>query len=317
MRPIVVADPRDAEALARRIRKAAGSTPLPPLLPACSSQDIDDESQQADVLIGPPELAAALIPHLPSLQWVQCTWAGVAPLLDPIARHPNPSLQLTAAKGLFGPRMAEYVFGWLLTLERRLLDYATQQRSGTWQTLPWRDLQGKTMLLLGTGSIGAHLAGVASAFDMRTLGVSRRGEPVAGIERVLPVERMREGLAQADYVVASLPDTPATRRLLDAGAFEAMRGAILVNVGRGTLVDEQALIDALGAGSLRAAVLDVFAEEPLPADHAFWRTDGLHLTPHVAAVTPEDRIVTLFVDNLRRYLAGEPLTARVDAPLGY
>lgn len=315
---IVVADPTDPAALAEGIRKAAGDRTLPPLALVRSAADIDGAARHAQVLVGPPQLIANLVPHLPALRWVQSTWAGVAPVLEAIASHPNQAIQLTAAKGLFGPRMAEYVFGWLLTLERRLLDYHEQQRRGTWAQLPWADLQGKTMLLLGTGSIGAHIAGVARAFGMRTLGVSRRGDAVTGIDRVYPVDRLTGVLGDADYLVASLPDTPGTRGLLDAKAFRAMRDdAILINVGRGTLIEEQALIDALGRGALRAAVLDVFAEEPLPSAHPFWRTEGLYLTPHIAAVTPEDGITTLFADNLRRYLEGQPLAGQVDARLGY
>ncbi|MEM9387446.1 MAG: D-2-hydroxyacid dehydrogenase [Pseudomonadota bacterium] len=315
---IVVADPTDPAAFAERIREVAGNTPLAPLALVRSSADIDDGALGADVLVGPPQLVASLVPQLPALRWVQSTWAGVAPVLEAIASHPNRQLQLTAAKGLFGPRMAEYVFGWLLTLERRLADYRAQQRTRTWATLPWTDLQGSTMLLLGTGSIGTHIAGVAHGFGMNTLGVSRRGAPVAGIARTFAVDRLLEVLGEADYVVASLPDTPDTRELLNAAAFRALRDhAILINVGRGTLIEEQALLDALAAGQLRAAVIDVFAEEPLPSAHRFWSTEGLYLTPHIAAVTPEEGIAALFVDNYRRYLAAAPLAARVDTQLGY
>ena len=141
---------------------------------------------------------------------------------------------------------------------------------------------------------------------------------MAGIERVVAVEELAAVLGEADYVVSSLPATPASRHLLDATAFAAMRrDAVLVNVGRGNVVDDDALHRALLAGDIRAAVLDVFHEEPLPAGHPFWDTPGLYVTPHVAAFTPFEGIVGLFAENLARYLEGRALRGVVDLAAGY
>ncbi|MEO0971455.1 MAG: NAD(P)-dependent oxidoreductase [Pseudomonadota bacterium] len=317
---VIVADTEQPGRLLEQVREALSPDAMPSTLTALKHPaDLDAHlASRATTLLAPPDLAASLLAKLPALRWVQSTFAGVAPIVAAMRTHPNPTLLLTAAKGMFGPRMAEYVFGWVLGLERRVLDYEALKQSATWQRLPWRDLGGRTMTLLGTGSIGTHLAGVARGFGLRVRGVSRRGRPVEGIDDVLPIAALPEALAETDYLVASVPDTPQTRGLLDAAALAHLPPeAIVINVGRGSLIVEDDLVAALNAGRLRAAVLDVFTQEPLPADHPFWRTEHLHLTPHIAAFTPEDAIARLFADNLGRRRRGERLVGEVDPAAGY
>ena len=207
----------EVEELGRQVRAAwaaLDAEPLPRMLLADDPAALPADAGRADVLLAPPDLAAAALTRLPAVRWTQSTWAGVTPLL-PLLRD-RPELRLTAAKGLFGPRMAEYVFGWLASIERRLPDYRAQQSQQRWQPLEERDLAGRTLLLIGTGSIGAHLAKVAAVYGMRVLGLSRSGAAVPGIEQVGTVAQLHALLAQADHVVTSLPETPEARHLLDA-----------------------------------------------------------------------------------------------------
>jgi phosphoglycerate dehydrogenase-like enzyme len=308
-----------AAAVADAFEQHTGQPP-PPMWRSTTLDGLTAPMRSAEVLLAPPTLAAAALSRLHQLRWIQSSWAGVTPILRALADRPAQAEVpvVTAAKGLFGPRMAEYVFGWLTAIERRLLDYHDLRRQHRWHRLEQRDLSDRTLLLVGTGSIGAHLAAVAGAFGMRVLGVSRRGRAVPGIERVAKVMDLHSLLGEADYVVSSLPDTAASRHLFDRDAFAAMRDdAILINVGRGSAIEQRALLDTLHADRLRAVVLDVFDVEPLPSDHPFWRAPRLHLTPHVAAFTPFDGIARVFAQNLARYLADEALNGRVDIDAGY
>lgn len=268
------------------------------------------------ICLGSPGHVVAAASKLHALRWVQSSWAGTAPLLPLLDERPE--LQVTGVKGIFGALIAEYVFGWIAAVERRLLDYREQQRDRVWRQLPERPSAGRHMVILGVGSIGRHLGDVAKAFGLTVSGVSRSGKAVAGVERVFPVTALREAVAGADYLVSVLPDTPETRDLVDATVLAALApAAVLINVGRGTAVVDADVMRALQTGALSAAVLDVFREEPLAPEHPFWNTPNLYLTPHVAAVTPAAALAELFLDNLARFEAGQPLAHRVDAERGY
>ncbi|MCC5888016.1 MAG: D-2-hydroxyacid dehydrogenase [Gammaproteobacteria bacterium] len=270
----------------------------------------------AEICLGSPGHVVTAAAKLKSLRWVQSTWAGTAPLLPLLGERPE--LVVTGVKGIFGPLMAEYVFGWIAALERRLFAYREQQARRIWRQLPERPSANRHMVILGVGSIGRHLAAMAGAFGLTVTGVSRSGAAVAGIERVFAVTALGEAVAGAHYLVSVLPDTPETRDLIDAEVLAGLApGAVLINVGRGTGVVDADVIAALQTGVLSAAVLDVFREEPLPPEHPFWTTPNLYLTPHVAAVTPATALAELFLDNLARFEAGQPLAHRVDAQRGY
>lgn len=266
------------------------------------------------VLLGRPDLVAAALDRMPQVRWVQSTWAGVAPLLG-LRRG---DFLLTGVRGVFGPQMAEYVFGQLLGLELRLAERRERQLRREWWTARSGVLQGRTLGVMGTGSIGRHIAVTGKAFGLRVLGYSRSGAPVDGFGRVFAAGALAEFLAQPDYLVCVLPDTPQTRRLLNEGSLRALRpDCVLVNVGRGSLVDEAALAAALRRGELRGAVLDVFDHEPLPADSPLWNAPGLVLTAHVAAHSRPADIARLFAANYNRFVAGEPLRDVIDFERGY
>ena len=266
------------------------------------------------VMLGQPDLVATALEGMPQLRWVQSTWAGVAPLLGLQRRD----FLLTGVRGVFGPQMAEYVFGNLLAIELKVEERRERQRRREWCTVRSGVLQGRRLGIMGTGSIGRHIAATGKAFGLRVTGYSRGGAAVDGFDRVFAAGELVEFLAETDYLVCVLPDTPETRRLLNEDRLRALRpDCVLVNVGRGSLLDEAALAAALRRGELRGAVLDVFCDEPLPADSPLWDAPGLVLTAHVAAHSRPADIARLFVANYNRYVAGEPLHDLIDFQRGY
>jgi phosphoglycerate dehydrogenase-like enzyme len=266
------------------------------------------------VVLGQPDMVAAALGFMPGLRWVQSTWAGVEALL----RQDRRDFELTGVKGVFGPMMAEYVFAHLLARETRMLRRREHQQRSEWWTEDSGSLKGKTLGIMGTGSIGCCIARAGSAFGMRVSGFSLGGRAVDGFERVFGSERLHEFLAEPDYLVGVLPGTPLTDGLLDAAAFRAMRPqCYVVNLGRGSLIDEAALIEALNAGELGGAALDVFRREPLPAASPLWTAPGVTVTAHVAAHSWPADIARIFADNYNRYVTGATLRYRVDFERGY
>jgi phosphoglycerate dehydrogenase-like enzyme len=253
-----------------------------------------------------------------SLRWTQATWAGVEPLLDPALRR---DYILTNARGVFGGLMSEYVFAYLLAHERRLFEKHASQRAGRWDTSRPGTLRGKQIGLLGVGTIGAAIARTAKHFGMTVKGYTRASEDSPDVDAWFhgPMDGQRVAFAlDLDYLVSIMPATRETWHLVDAALLRTLPArAVFVNPGRGGIVDEPALADALQEGRLAGAVLDVFQEEPLPPDHVFWRTPNLLITSHTAALSDPPDIAPVFIDNYRRLLRGEPLKHQVDFELGY
>jgi phosphoglycerate dehydrogenase-like enzyme len=248
------------------------------------------------------------------VRWVQSTWAGVKPLLE----LPRRDYLLTGVKDVFGPQMAEYVFGHLLAREIRLAERRERQRRREWWQAESGTLEGKRMGIMGTGSIGRHIARAAAAFDLRVCGYSRSGRPAPGFAQVYPAGQLTDFLAQLDYLVCVLPDTPDTQDLLDDAAFRTIGpGCVLINIGRGSLIDERALLAALDRGDLAAAVLDVFEEEPLPAASPLWNAPRVTVTAHVSGISRPVQIARLFEANYTRWAAGETPHFVVDFEQGY
>jgi phosphoglycerate dehydrogenase-like enzyme len=236
--------------------------------------------------------------------------------------RPWPRARLTVTNSAGAPRIAiaEYVMGAIYALNHHLPDCFHAQAGRQWITRAIRVTQGGTAVVIGLGRIGGAICGKAKAAGLRVLGVRRRSEPVPDVDEVFPAERMRIALAQADYVVVAVPLTERTAGLLDAEAIAAIKpGALLVNVARGGVVDEPALIAALRSGHIRGAVLDVFQTEPLPADSPFWFLGNVIVTPHMAGFFDgwEQATLEIFCQNLARWLAEQPLLNEVDPALGY
>ena len=309
--------------LARRAadyRRLVDAARLPDLEVTSTSDPAEATPRAAefDLVFGEPSLQRLLLPSLTALQWAQVTWAGVEPLLDPSLRR---DYTLTNARGVFGGLMSEYVFGYLLAHERRLLDKHAAQQAGKWDPTPPGSLRGKQIGLLGVGTIGAALARTAKHFGLGVKGFTRASEESADVDTYFhgSLADAREAFAgDLDYLVSIMPATGATRLLVDAALLAALpRRAVFVNPGRGGTVDEAALARALSDGTIAGAVLDVFQQEPLPPDHLFWTTPNLLITSHTAALSFPEDITPVFVDNYRRLLRGEPLRYQVDFERGY
>ena len=291
-----------------------------------ATRELADASiASAEIVLGfaarPANFAAAT-----RLRWIHATSAGVTGLLFP-ALAASPVL-LTNARGVHAPAMAEHALGVMLAFTRRLHRARDAQRERRWiQRELWQaspsfgELAGATLGLVGLGRVGHAIATAARAFGMHVLAVRRH--PEAGsfpAHEQWPADRLPELLSRSDFVVLAAPHTQATTKLIGTAELALMKpGARLVNLGRGALVDETALIAALRSGALAGAALDVFEHEPLPADSPLWDMPEVILTPHISGVTPDywERSCALFADNLRRFLAGEPLVNVVDKQAGY
>ena len=272
-------------------------------------------SADFDIVLGEPSLIRQALDRLPALRWVQATWAGVEPLLDPSVRR---DYILTNARGVFGALMSEYVFGYMLAHERRMFEKYASQRERRWDPAHPGTLRGKQIGLLGVGTIGTALARTARHFGMRVKGYTRASEESPDVDAYFHGDDRLAFASDLDYLVAIVPNTSGTRHLVDATLLAALPPrAVFINPGRGSVVDEAALAEALGAGRLAAAVLDVFVQEPLPPDHPFWRTPNTFITSHTAALSVPADIAPVFVENYRRWIREEPLRYRVDFDAGY
>ena len=262
-----------------------------------------------------------------ALEWVHSGAAGVGGSLTPEMRATD--VVFTNSAGIHGPPMAETVLAAVLHFLRGV-DFAVEgKRRGRWWPDPFleadtpvAELSEAVVGVIGYGGVGREVARRASALGARVLGLRRH--PPEGADRHAEILHGRAGLerllGRSDVVVVCVPETDETRGLLDRTAFARMKqGAIVVNVARGGIVDEDALLEALRSGRLRGAALDVFAREPLPDDHPFWEAPNLLLTPHVSAVSRRfwRRETDLILDNLERFLEGRPLRNRVDPDAGY
>ncbi len=259
-----------------------------------------------------------LLPHMPKLRWVQALTAGVEGWLA-LPDMP-PHLTLTCARGTHRESMPENILGALFHLTKPYAAIVEDQRRRQWTRRVAVPLNGKTLGILGLGAIGREVARLAAALGMHVIGTRRSGAPVAELAEVLPPERSEEVLARSDFVLLLLPATAETDNFMDARRLGRMKpGAWLLNFGRGQLIADTDLIDAVQSKQIAGAVLDVFRQEPLPPEHPFWATDGIIVLPHIGGLHPRrDEIVArLFVENLRRFLDGQPLKEAVDRAAGY
>ena len=269
----------------------------------------------AAIILGDAGLVAPHLDRAEKLRWYQSTSAGVE-LVFRISRRRD--YRFTRIAGLFNGAMTKYVLLHILSRERYLLNLAAQQQRREWREERYRRLGDLTLGIMGLGSIGGYMAGVAKKFGMQVWGLRRGGKALAGIDKSFKTEQLDEFLSGPDYIVNVLPSTPATVGLLSGDRLRACRpGAVFINIGRGDIIAEVDLITALNQGWIAGAVLDVFEQEPLPDDSPLWEHPGVTVTPHVAAQSMATDIVNLFAANLERYRAGRQLEHLVDWERGY
>jgi phosphoglycerate dehydrogenase-like enzyme len=308
---VLVYHPDEAQAYARLVRAPRGQVRL---RVAATPETALPFVEEMDILYtwGFP---TELLPLAKRLRWVQVMGAGVNAFLD--TPFP-PKVVLTRAEGVFGPWMAEYAFGWMLWASQRTETLRAAQRLRRWEPLTPALLRGKTLGVVGVGSIGRVIATVGRTFQMQVLGLSRTGRRIPEVDKVYRRPAFHEFLAASDYVVLVVPLTPETRGILGEPELHAMRPeAWLINVGRGALIQEPALVRALQERWIAGAVLDVFSEEPLPLEHPFWGMPNVVVTPHISGPSVAEEIAPIFNENLRRFLTGRPLRGRVDIRRGY
>jgi len=288
---------------------------------------LDRELPDADILVGyslrPQQFALCR-----RLKWIHATAAAVGQLMYPELRASG--IEVTNASGVHRVPMAEHVLGTLLALARRFPDCVRYQQESHWGQREWwqkpaaqrpRELRGQTVLFVGFGAIGREVAKIAAPLGIRIWAVTCSGHADANLaERVFPASKLHEALSEADFVVLAAPETPETRKMMGAREFALMKpSAYFVNVARGALVDELALIHALQRNEIAGAALDVTSQEPLPADNPLWKLDNVFITPHVSAVSEHlwERQTDLLLENLERWFNGRELVNRVDLEHGY
>ena len=267
--------------------------------------------QRIEVALGAPDRLAPWLPDLPALRWVQSTWAGVAPLVA----QPRRDFQLTGVKGLFGVSMSEYVLGWSLALRRSILHYAATAR---WEFRRDAGLAPLRLGIAGTGSIGVEVARRCGPFFREVVGLNSDGSARPGFARCFAT-RDRPAFAEGlDVLALILPATPATDDLIDDEVLGRLnRGAILINGGRANALRLPDALAALEGGRLSGMVIDVFEQEPLADDDPLWSVPGLYITSHSAAPTSLEAIAEVFLANLARFEAGQPLQGLIDFERGY
>jgi len=286
---------------------------------------LPQELPDTDIFIG-YSLRANQLLDAKKLKWIHSTAAGVAQLMYPELR--DSGITVTNPSGIFSVPMAEHTLGLIIALARNFPDSMRYQDQSRWaQQELWdqpqhlTELNGQVLLIVGYGSIGHELARRAKAFDMRVWGVSRSGKGDASLaEKIVPISQLHEVLPHADFVVLSAPETSETKHLIAEPELARMKStARLINVARGSLLDQSALLAALQQKKIAGAALDVTAPEPLPATDPLWKAPNLLITPHTSAISDRlwPRQTALFVDLLERWFAGRELFNQVDLRRGY
>lgn len=281
-----------------------------------TQEDVD----WAQVILG--NVPATMLHGSPALEWLQTNSAGVEPYIQPGVLAGD--TLLTNATGAYGLAIAEHMLGMLLELFKKLELYRDAQKSGAWQSQgAVKAVYGSTVLVLGMGDIGGEFAARCKALGAKVIGVRRSPRPCPEYaDEVHLLEDLDSLLPQADVVAITLPGTDATRGLMSRERLAKMKeGAVLLNVGRGFIVDTEALCDALERGHLSGAGVDVTDPEPLPPTHRLWNIPTAVVTPHISGFyhlrETHERIVGIFLENLRHFQAGEPLRNLVDFATGY
>jgi phosphoglycerate dehydrogenase-like enzyme len=279
------------------------------------------ERERPDVLYtvrfaGTPAFPRVAILGALDMRWVSVGGSGT----DHLSPWDPARLTVTNAAGVGAETMAQYVFGAMLHFSLGLDRFARDQRAGVWSSGRVSSIRGKVLAIVGLGKTGRAAAALGKALGLEVIGIRARPAATPNVDRVEPAMHLHDVLGAADFILICLPLTPQTRGLIDEAALRSMRrGAVLIDVSRGGIVRQDALIEALRAGHLAGAALDVFETEPLPRDNPFWRMENVILTPHCSSVYEgwERRSIEMFCDNVDRWRRGEPLDNIVDPARGY
>ena len=286
---------------------------------------LNEELPDTDIFVG-ASLRPDQFAYAKKLKWIHSTAAGVNQLMYPELK--NSGVLITNPSGLFSPGMAEHVIGMMVLLARNFMDSVRYQDKHIWaqnevSSIPGEitELSGETMLIVGYGSIGREVAKRARCFDMKIWGMTRSGKGDESlVDKILPISELDTALPQADWVVLAAPDTPETHNLFNADRFARMKpGARLINMGRGTIIDEPAFVNALNTGQIRGAAIDVATIEPVPPDSPLWKAKNLFITPHTAGISDRlwQRETEILMDELERWFSNREMFNVVDVNAGY
>jgi phosphoglycerate dehydrogenase-like enzyme len=311
--------PADAAQLMRARFPELRATHLP------NFDGLERELADTDIFMG-ISLTASQLMLAPKLRWIQAVTAGVAQFMYPELRERG--IVLTNATSVHCVPIAQHILGTIIALARRFPDSFRYQRQGIWAMnellaapIKPRELRDQVLLFIGFGAIGQETARLVRPLEMRVWALTHSGRSGSGLaERVFQSSQLHEALRQADFVVVAAPATPETRNMLGEREFALMKpSAYLINVARGTLLDEPALISALERNRIAGAALDVTVKEPLSPDSPLWKMNNVFITPHVSGATENtwDREEELMAENLKRWFAGSELLNRVDLTRGY
>ncbi len=269
---------------------------------------------EAEILLADPGLLAKDIERFNQLAWVQSTWAGVGPL----AGEQKQDYLLTGVKDIFGPQMSEFVFTYILYFARHVEEYHQLQSKKQWQPIQTNGLSGKQLGIMGVGSIGSQVAKTAKNFGMYVSGLSRSNNQCEFVDQFYNTSQYRDFCTNLDYLLCLLPDTPDTSNLIDAEFIQHLPAkCVFINAGRGSVVKDMDLINALQNNKIKAAVLDVFDQEPLDPQHPYWSMQNVYVTQHSAAISQPEDIATLFITNYQRFINQQPLAHLIDWQQGY
>lgn len=282
-----------------------------------------EEIKDADILITGGGSNIELLEYAEQLAWIQTWSAGVEDYTydEIVELLKAKDIKVASMSGIHGDPIAEHVMGFIINFNRKLCKFYELQKESRWNRDKVIQSAGKTMVIVGTGSIGQEIARRAKAFKMKTIGVKRNIEKdVEFIDKLYSNKQLNEALKQGDYIVVTVPLTEETEGMFAKEEFRAMKeSAFFINIARGKVVREEDMVSALQNGEIAGAGLDVFVKEPLPADSPLYTLDNVYITPHISGAHPEYNIkaTKVFIENLQRYIDGQELKTLVNYDAGY
>lgn len=282
----------------------------------CTSNPAELKASKTQILLADPDLAATVVEDLPHLQWLQSTWAGNKPLLT----HPRRDYLLSGVKDVFAQQMAEYTLTHILNHEHRTSEFQTLQAEKKWAPPSKSSIKNKSLGIMGFGNIAQSMVPMLEAMGLRIVGLNSSGETVFGCSHI-PIEAPLDKnifATQCDYLLNLLPDTNSTYHFIDKAFTEHLpENCLFINAGRGTVISDGVLLNALAQGHIKYAVLDVFEQEPLPVKSVLWSHPQICITQHTAAKSSAEDIVDILVRNFQRFKMKAPLKYQLSWLKGY
>jgi len=281
-----------------------------------SKEKIENHIEEADIIFSGHTFPVDLIPRAKKLKWIQSISAGVENFV--LSASIPQQVVLTKITGVHGPIMSEYVLGYILAITLNMKQAFESQNKRKWPYYVPDTIRAKTVGVIGLGSVGACIAYKLHIVGAEVIGLEEQEKRLPFMSREYLVSEMKDFLERSDFVVMSLPLTPKTQGIFGKREFAMMKkSAYFINISRGALVQEEALIKALKNGQIAGAILDVFSEEPLPKNHELWKLDNVIITPHISGPSIPEDIVKVFLENLRRFEENKELVGVVDRDKGY